>query len=112
MGVEITHNLKWSLHINDVVAKANRILWSIRRNLHHCPGTIKQQMYITLVRPHLEYACAVWDTHVTSDIQKIEMVQRRVARFLIKDYSRVDGTVINILNELNWSSLQALTGMT
>ena len=29
-------------------------------------------MYIALVRPHLEYACAVWDTHVTSDIQKIE----------------------------------------
>ena len=55
---------------------------------------------------YLEYACAVWDTHVTSDIQKIEMVQRRAARFVARNYSRVDGTVINILNELNWSSLQ------
>ena len=100
LGVEITHNLKWSLHINDVVAKANRVLWFIRRNLHRCSKTIKQQMYIALVRPHLEYACAVWDTHVTSDIQKIEMVQRRAARFVVRNYSRVDGTVTNILNEL------------
>ena len=65
LGVEITHNLKWSLHINDVVAKANRVLWFIRRNLHRCSKTIKQQMYIALVRPHLEYAGAVWDTYVT-----------------------------------------------
>ena len=59
-----------------------------------------RKMYIALVRPHLEYACAVWDTHVTSDIQKIEMVQRRAARFVVRNYSRVDGTVTNILIEL------------
>ena len=48
----------------------------------------------------------IWDTHVTSAIQKTEMVQRRAARFVVRNYSRVDGTVTNILNELNWSSLQ------
>jgi hypothetical protein len=58
-------------------------------------------MYIALVRPHLGYACAVWDTHVTSDIQKIEMVQRRAARFVVNNYSRLDGTVTNILNDLD-----------
>ena len=33
-------------------------------------------MYIALVRRHIEYAyaCAVWETPVTSDIQKTEMV--------------------------------------
>ena len=34
------------------------------------------------------------------------MVQRRAARFITKNYSRSDGTVTQILNELNWSSLQ------
>ena len=42
--------------------------------------------------------CAVWDTHVTSDIQKFEMVQRRATRFVVRNYSRVYGTVTNILN--------------
>ena len=63
-------------------------------------------MYMALVRPHLEYACAVWDPHVISDVQKIEMVQRRAARFVACNYSRSDGTVTNILSDLNWSNLQ------
>jgi len=106
LGVEITHNLKWSLHINNVVTKANRALWFIRRNLHRCSKIIKQQMYIAFVRPQLEYACAVWDTHIKSDIQKLEMVQRRAARFVVNNYNRSEGTVTSILNELNWPSLQ------
>ena len=106
LGVEISHNLKWSLHINNIVAKANRALWFIRRNLHRCPKSIKQQMYMALVRPHLEFACAVWDPYTTSDIQKIEMVQRRAARFVVSNYNRTEGTVTSILNDLNWPTLQ------
>jgi hypothetical protein len=34
------------------------------------------------------------------------MVQRRAARFVANNYSRTDGTVSNILNDLNWLSLQ------
>ena len=89
-----------------LLPKRTGFLWFICRNHHRCSKTIKHQMYIALVRPHLEYACAVWDTHVTSDIQKIEMVHHRAARFVVRNYSRVDGTVTNILNELNRSSLQ------
>ena len=77
--------------------------YGIRRNLHRCSKTIKQQMYVALVLPHLEYTCTVWDTQVTSDIKKIEMVQ---LGFVVRNYSRVDGTVTNTLSELNWSSLQ------
>ena len=106
LGVEITHNLKWSMHINNIVAKANRALWFIRRNLHRCSKSIKEQMYTALVRPHLEYACAVWDPNITSDIQKIEMVQRRAARFVVGNYKRSEGTVTGILNELKWATLQ------
>ena len=92
--------------INNIVAKANRVLWFIRRNLNRCSKTIKQQMYMALVRPHLEYACAVWDPHVETDINKIEMVQRRAARFVANNYSRAEGSVTSILNDMNWSSLE------
>jgi hypothetical protein len=106
LGIEISHNLKWSLHINNIVAKANRALWFVRRNLHRCPQSIKQQMYTALVRPHLEYACAVWSPHITSDIHKIEMVQRRAARFVVNNFKRLEGTVSSILSELKWPTLQ------
>jgi hypothetical protein len=49
----------------------------IRRNLGRCPTNIKRQAYLSLVRPHLEYASSVWDPHLQKHLYQIEMVQRR-----------------------------------
>ena len=81
-------------------------VWFLRRNLWRCPVAVKQKMYFTLVRPLLEYASSVWDPHTTSDIHKIEMVQHRAARFVIGNYSKTSGTVTNILQQLNWPTLE------
>ena len=67
---------------------------------------VKQQMYFALVRPILEYASSVWDPHLKSDIQKIEMVQRRAARFVTKNYKHTPGTMTDILHHLKWPSLE------
>ena len=106
LGVELSHNLKWTEHISNITLKANKALWFIRRNLWRCPTSIKQQMYFALVRPILEYACVVWDPHTSSDIQRVEMVQRRAARFVSNNYKKSEGTVTNLLDKLNWKSLE------
>lgn len=106
LGVELSSNLSWDHHINNITAKANRSLAFIRRNLGNCPETIKKQAYVTLVRPHVEYASSVWDPHLQKHIQQIEMIQRRSARFIKRSYSNEPGTVSSILKELNLTSLQ------
>ena len=63
LGVELSSNLKWTHHINMIAARPNKALWFIRRNLWRCPKSVKQQMYFALVRPHPEFACAVWDPY-------------------------------------------------
>ena len=35
-----------------------------------------------MIRPHLEYASAVWDPYTHYNTQKLEMVQRRAARYV------------------------------
>ena len=106
LGVELSHNLKWTKHIDNITAKANQALWFIRRNLWRCPTTVKQQMFYALVRPILDYASVVWDPHTTSDIQRLEMIQRKAARFVTNNYKRTEGTVTDILSKLEWPSLQ------
>ena len=106
LGVELSTDLKWSQHINNVTIKANNALWFIRRNLWRCAKYVKQQMYFALVRPHLEFACAVWDPHNKCDKQRLESIQRRAARFVTNEYKRVEGTVTKILDDLQWPSLE------
>ena len=62
-------------------------------------------MYFALVRPILDYASVIWDPHTTSDIQQLEMIQRRAARF-VTNYKRTEGTVTDILSKLDWPLLQ------
>ena len=89
-------DLKWDLHINNIVCKANKILCFLRRNLSHCPTNVKAQAYFTLVRPHLEYASCAWDPHLQQDISKLEMVQRQALRFVCGEYARTPGIVTSL----------------
>ena len=46
----------------------------------------------------MEYASAVWDPYYNSQIQQLEKVQRRAARWIYNDYSRFS-SVSAMLNE-------------
>lgn len=106
LGVEISDRMRWDHHISKATSKANKTLGFIRRNLGKCPADIRDRAYKTLVRPHLEYASAVWDPYRQHQIHKIEMIQRRAARFVNNTYSREPGTVTNILQSLGWPTLE------
>jgi hypothetical protein len=105
LGVDISNNLSWSNHINNIISTANRQLGFIRRNLYSCTRQIKQTAYMSLVRPHVEYSCSVWDPYQNVLSDKIEMVQRRAARFVMNDHKRTS-SVQAMLDELGWCSLK------
>ena len=56
LGVTVSSDLRWHEHVNSVSAKATKTLNFIRRNVYCCPLDTKATAYISLVRPHLEYA--------------------------------------------------------
>ena len=106
LGVELDSKLTWNEHISAITGKPNSSLCFLRRNLYNCPEQIKTQAYYSLVRPNLEYACSVWDPHTQKNIQSIEKVQPRAARFVKKCNQRTPGTITSLLEELKWLSLE------
>ena len=86
-------------------AKASSTLGLLRRNLSLCPQKLREQAYISLIRSRLEYCAAIWDPHLEKDIQQLEAIQRRAARFVVQDFSRYS-SVKSYLNDLKWAPLK------
>ena len=82
------------------------IIGFLRRNLNTCAVSIKQQAYFSLVRPLLEYSSNVWDPHTHKNIKKLEMVQRRAARYVLHR-RRNTSSVTYMLQTLNWPGLES-----
>jgi hypothetical protein len=77
----------------------------LKRNLNIRNANIKEKAYKSLVRPTLEYACTTWDPYLKEDKTRIEMVQRRGARYLVNRYHNAS-SVTSMLEELKWPTLE------
>ena len=77
----------------------------MKRNLKIKSSAVKYHAYKAFVRPKLEYASAVWDPHTRTQINQIEKVQRRAARYVTNRYHNTS-SVTDMLQNLNWPSLE------
>ena len=60
LGVLLSQELSWSPHVQVICSKAKELLGLLYRKFYGCSNTdTLLQLYISLVHPHLEYACPV-----------------------------------------------------
>ena len=59
--------------------------------------TITLRLYVTLVRPCLEYAAQVWNPHLTKDINNLEKVQKFALRICSKRYHDSYESLLDLL---------------
>ena len=105
LGVTIQHDLKWDIHIDNIVKKANQTFGILRRNLKIGSVQTKELAYKSLVRPLVEYASTIWDPSEKKHITKIEAVQRRAARFVLHRHKNTS-SVGDMLQQLKWPLLE------
>ena len=105
LGVDIASDLSWKPHIARITNSANKSLGFLRRNLKAKSLELREIAYKAIVGPQLEYAAPVWDPDIQEDIQRIEMVQRRAARWVLSDYSPYS-SVSDMLGRLGWRTLE------
>ena len=67
---------------------------------------MKEAAYQEMVHPILEYGSSVWDPY-TLDLQDdLEKVQNRAARFVTRNYTREEGIMTGIFEQLKRESLK------
>ena len=82
LGVLVSSNLKPSNHVAVVAARANSRLGIIKRNFEYLDKEMLRTLYLSLVRPLLEYAVQSWSPYLQRDIDTIEKVQRRATKLV------------------------------
>ena len=106
LGVEISQDMSWKLHIDTTVKKGNSTLGFLPRNLRINSEDVKSAAYISLVRPHLEYCSTIWNPYHKDQIYKLETFQRRAARYPTNWYHNTS-SVLEMLDHLNWETLES-----
>ena len=88
LGILITSNLSWSQHISGLHLKVRRLLGMLYRKFYkNSTSSILLKLYITFIRPHLEYCSAVWDPYHVKDSELLEKTQKFGLKVCLKDWS-------------------------
>jgi len=80
LGVIISSDLKQHRQVDKAASKGFAVLGQLRKAFVHRGTEVLKKLYTTYVRPHLEYAVAVWHPYLKQDIKELERVQRRATR--------------------------------
>ena len=92
--------------MDQTIKKGNSMIGFLRRNLKVSNDSTKTAAYLSLVRPILEYCCTVWSPYTQDYINKLEIVQRRAARYVTNRYHNTS-SVTSMLEYLEWESLES-----
>ena len=85
LGILLDHKLKFSDHIFKMVNKAMSVLGFIKRwSKEFDDPYITKTLYISLVRPILEYGSCVWCPQYTVHQSRIESVQKNFLLFALR----------------------------
>ena len=80
LGIFVDDKLSFETHINTKVKKANALVGMLRGSFTHLDGSMFKQIFIAIVRPHLEYGAPIWNPYLKKFIDIIENVQRRATK--------------------------------
>ena len=89
LSVTIDFELKFEQHITQKINQANKIMDIIRRSFSFLDSELFKKLYSTFVRPHLEYAQAVWAPYLAKHVNMVGKVQMRATK-LIDGFSNVE----------------------
>ncbi|KAI8488658.1 hypothetical protein Bbelb_336870 [Branchiostoma belcheri] len=62
-------------------------------------------LYNAIFLPHITYACTAWDTAPDQDLQKIQRMQNRAGKLILKAPYRTPS--IEVLTRLGWKDIKA-----
>ena len=104
LGLQLSDDGNWNKHIDMITKKAFSRVNILRKFKFILDRKTLETIYITFIRPLLEYADVVWDTKTQILINKLENVQVEAARIVTGGTRLV--SLSNLYIETGWEKLK------
>lgn len=103
LGVQLSCDLKWSHHIDYILSKAYCRLNIMRKLKFTLDRNSLETIYISFIRPILEYADILFDNCTIQEGLELERVQYEAARIVSGTTKLV--SIDKLMTEVQWESL-------
>jgi hypothetical protein len=98
LGITISADLSYNMHINNIVAKALQRSSTLFRGFASRNLLLMRKSFITYIRPILEYNSILWSPNLVYLIDLIESVQRKFTKRISSISSLPYSSRLDILN--------------
>ena len=105
LGVHLSSSLSWFAHVAALLLRVCFKVYVLKRLAHRLGSAyVVKRLYLSLVRPSLEYASPVWDACSRADSLSLERVQLSIARAVLRG-GRRDLSNVSVLSLIGWPTL-------
>ena len=103
LGLTFCSDGKWKNHIDEIISKSSKMLGILRKLKMLLSRKCLNSMYLSFIRPILEYADIVWDGCTEIESNRLEGIQKEAAR-IVTGLTRSAKTD-NLYTEVGWIPL-------
>lgn len=82
LGITLSNSGQWTTHIDNILSAALKQINVLRKLKFTLSKDALSNIYLSFIRPHLEYACEVWDGCFENEKEKLEKIQLEAARIV------------------------------
>ena len=82
LGLTFTNDLSWHEHLNSIKTKAWHGINVMQKLKFQLSRKSLQIIYVSFIRPLLEYADVVWDNCTQYEANELEKIQHEAARIV------------------------------
>ena len=103
LGLTLSSNGNWHTHTENILKSGYKVLGIMRNLKYSFSRQALNQVYISYVRPVLEYSSVVWDGCTNQDRDALEKLQNEAAR-LVTGLPK-STSLANLYRECGWATL-------
>ena len=82
LGVTLSHDGNWHDYVDNILRSVSEMLGILRSLKFKLQRKTLNQLYISYIRPLIEYASVVWDSCTLYEKHRLELIQYEAARLV------------------------------